>query len=170
MFDIQAVKSSEDIRNVAMLAHEIWNQHFVSIIGQEQVDYMLNEFQSPSAIMGQLSTGFEYFLAVSNQDEQAAKVGYLGLLADEIEGRLLISKIYIREQNRGTGLGNYLLDFVKKLSSERNLKTIWLTVNRHNEETINWYQRKGFVIVDEVKKDIGGGFFMDDYIMELTVD
>lgn len=155
---------------MAMLAHEIWNQHFVSIIGQEQVDYMLNEFQSPSAIMGQLSTGFEYFLAVTNHQEQEEKAGYLGILADENASRLMISKIYIREKNRGTGLGNYLLDFVKTRCSERNLKTVWLTVNRFNDETISWYQRKGFDIVDEVKKDIGGGFVMDDYIMELTVD
>lgn len=169
MFNIQPVKSSDDIRDVAMLAHEIWNQHFVSIIGQQQVDYMLNQFQSPSAIMEQLSTGFEYFLAVTNQEAQEEKAGYLGLFADENESRLLISKIYIREQNRGAGLGNFLLDFVKNLAIERNLKIIWLTVNRFNLDTIDWYKQKGFVIVDEVKKDIGGGFFMDDYIMELTV-
>ena len=170
MLDIRPVNSSEEIRDVAILAHEIWNQHFVSIIGQQQVDYMLNEFQSPSAIITQMASGFEYFLVVSRQGNHEQKAGYLGLLADEDSGRLMISKIYIREQNRGTGLGNYLLNFVKKLASERGQKTLWLTVNRCNTDTIDWYKRKGFVIVDEVKKDIGSGFIMDDYIMELTVD
>ena len=28
------------------------------------------------------------------------------------------------------------------------------------------YERRGFNTIDEVKKDIGGGFYMDDYIME----
>jgi len=170
MFDIQAVKSSDDIREVAMLAHEIWNQHFVSIIGQQQVDYMLNEFQSPSAIISQISTGFEYYLVFTEREDQLEKAGYLGLLPDEEEGRLMISKIYIKAQHRGAGLGNYSVDFVKNLCAERQLKTIWLTVNRFNNDTLDWYKRKGFVIVDEVKKDIGGGFVMDDFIMELTVD
>jgi ribosomal protein S18 acetylase RimI-like enzyme len=169
MFDIQTVKSSEDVRDVAMLAHEIWNQHFVSIIGQEQVDYMLREFQSPSAILSQMSSGFEYFLATSSRNGSPEKAGYLGLLADDDDKRLMISKIYIREQHRGNGLGNQLLDFVISLSSQRQLQTIWLTVNRFNETAIDWYRRKGFAIVDEVKKDIGEGFVMDDYIMELTV-
>ena len=170
MFDIQAVKSSEDIRDVAMLAHEIWNQYFVNIIGPEQVDYMLNEFQSPSAILSQISSGFEYFLAVSSQQQNVEKVGYLGLLPDQEKSRLMISKIYIKEQNRGTGLGSFLLDFLIKLSTEKGLNTIWLTVNRYNDDAIDWYKRKGFVIVDEVKKDIGSGFVMDDYMMELTFD
>jgi ribosomal protein S18 acetylase RimI-like enzyme len=170
MFDIQTVKSADDIREVAMLAHEIWNQYFVSIIGQEQVDYMLNEFQSPSAIIGQIASGYEYFLVTSSQNETPEKSGYLGLVPDEKDKRLMISKIYIREQHRGAGLGNYMLDFVKKLANDRGLTTIWLTVNRFNDDTIDWYKRKGFIIVDEVKKDIGGGFVMDDYLMELTVD
>ncbi|NNJ90748.1 MAG: GNAT family N-acetyltransferase, partial [Gammaproteobacteria bacterium] len=117
-----------------------------------------------------IASGHEYFLATSSQNETPEKFGYLAVVPDEAKNCLMISKIYIREQNRGTGLGNYLLDFVKKLATDRGLKTIWLTVNRFNDDTIDWYKRKGFVIVDEVKKDIGGGFIMDDYLMELTVD
>lgn len=169
MFEIQTVNTSDEIRDVAMLAHEIWNQHFADIIGQDQVDYMLGEFQSPSAIMSQISTGSEYFLALSCNKDCKDKVGYFGIVSDVEESRLMISKIYIREKNRGQGLGDYLLEFIKSVCFKRNLKTIWLTVNRFNNDTIDWYKRKGFVVVDEVKKDIGSGFFMDDYIMELTV-
>ena len=31
------------------------------------------------------------------------------------------------------------------------------------------YKHRGFIIVDKVKKDIGGGFFMDDYLMEKSI-
>ena len=170
MFDLRAVKSADEIRQVAMLAHEIWNQHFVRIIGQDQVDYMLREFQSPSAIVSQIAQGYEYYLVRSVEVEDFDNLGYLGLVPDEQSGRIMISKIYVREQNRGSGVGNFLLDQVKQLAVTRNLKTIWLTVNRFNDATVDWYKRKGFVIVDSVKKDIGEGFIMDDYIMELTVD
>ena len=44
--------------------------------------------------------------------------------------------------------------------------TIRLTVNKKNF-SINIYKRLGFSIVEDVKTDIGGGFFMDDYVMEM---
>ena len=166
MISIQPVKTKDDSQVVAHLAREIWNEHFVPIIGQQQVDYMLDQFQSPHAINSQLQSGFEYYLAL--QDEIAQ--GYLGLLPDMATRRMMISKIYIRNSARGYGLGNFLLDFVKQQSLERQIEKIWLTVNRHNDATLAWYKRKGFMIVDEVKKDIGNGFYMDDYIMELNVE
>jgi hypothetical protein len=62
-----------------------------------------------------------------------------------------------------------MLDFVESECKQRNLNTIWLTVNRFNHGPVEWYSRNGFETVDEVKKDIGGGFFMDDYIMEKKI-
>ena len=161
----EKVDNESCIRNVASLAHEIWNQHFVPIIGQAQVDYMLDKFQSVNAITKQLNEGFEYYIISSDK----TKAGYLGLLPDINSGKMMISKIYVRKELRGSGVGNSAIEFVKNLCRNRNINTIWLTVNRYNDDTIEWYLRKGFVIVQEVKKDIGNGFFMDDYIMEMKV-
>ena len=70
----------EEIDAVAVLAHEIWNQHFPSIIGQEQVDYMLAELQSASAISRQIrENGYEYYLVA----DEEARVGYFALVADD---------------------------------------------------------------------------------------
>jgi len=41
-----------------------------------------------------------------------------------------------------------------------------LGVNRFNEKAIRAYRRNGFAIREELKTDIGGGFVMDDFIME----
>ena len=49
MTTFKKVKNSNDIDTVAQLAHEIWNQHFTSIIGKAQVDYMLDKFQLQNA-------------------------------------------------------------------------------------------------------------------------
>ena len=38
---IVLAKTDDDIREIAVLAEEIWNQHFVDIIGKAQVDYMV---------------------------------------------------------------------------------------------------------------------------------
>jgi len=42
------------------LAREIWTDHYVPIIGQAQVDYMLDTFQREEAIAAQLAGGYEY--------------------------------------------------------------------------------------------------------------
>ncbi|MEM9329381.1 MAG: hypothetical protein AAGA85_27215 [Bacteroidota bacterium] len=44
-----------------------------------------------------------------------------------------------------------------------------LTVNKFNIDTIAWYERRGFVKREEVKMDIGGGYFMDDYVMQMDL-
>ena len=62
MAEISRVTDAGDVALVAGLAEEIWNQHFVGIIGQGQVDYMLGKFQSAEAIAGQIAEGYEYYL------------------------------------------------------------------------------------------------------------
>jgi GNAT superfamily N-acetyltransferase len=78
----------------------------------------------------------------------------------------MISKLYVTKDQRGGGVGSGLLRFTESEGQTRHLTTLWLTVNRFNDGPIQWYLRKGFNKVDEVKKDIGGGFYMDDFIME----
>lgn len=160
---IAPVTDSETIAEVAALAREIWNQHFVGMIGQAQVDYMLDRFQSPAAIGAQLASGAEYHLARIDGEP----CGYLGLIPNKPAGKLMLSKIYVKQSARGTGLGTALLDFTRQRARESGAESVWLTVNRGNLETIAWYKRKGFAVVDEKKMDIGSGFYMDDYIMEL---
>ncbi len=166
MHSLQPVNGQGDIESVARLAYEIWNDHFVDIIGQEQVDYMLDHYQSVPAITGQLEAGQQYFLLESG----GVPVGYLSLVSDKASKKIMISKIYLQRSARGMGLGQYLLDFVKLRCREHKVKTIWLTVNRNNQTSIDWYRRRGFVVIDEVCKDIGGGFYMDDFVMELNLD
>jgi len=88
------------------------------------------------------------------------------LVPDVANNKMMISKIYLRDSARGMGIGSKLLNFIENECSKRTLNKLWLTVNHFNAGPIEWYKQKGFEIIDEVKKDIGGSFFMDDYIME----
>lgn len=161
---ITKVTSALQIKTTADLAHKIWNHHYVPIIGQEQVDYMLKNMQSVDAIKSQMESGYEYYLL--SQDSRA--VGYLALRPNHPKGKLMISKIYVDTTLRGRGYGYQLLEFTRKLSLKRGIEFIWLTVNRHNSNTINWYKNRGFTVVREEKFDIGNGFIMDDYVLEVT--
>lgn len=165
MAEFRQVVSKEDIAEVARLAQEIWQEHYVQIIGQDQVDYMLEKFQSRDAITQQLAREYEYFLVL----DRGQSAGYIGVVPDPGASKLLLSKIYIRKEVRGRGLGKEAFEFVEKLCRQRGIVTIRLTVNKNNARSITWYQRRGFTNVGSAVQDIGEGFVMDDFIMEKTI-
>ncbi|WP_111708602.1 GNAT family N-acetyltransferase [Lutibacter citreus] len=163
---IKKVINKTDILAVEKLAFEIWNAHYTPIIGQEQVDYMLNKFQNFKAISNQLNTGYDYYIISNN----LKPVGYIGIVPNPESKKLMISKIYVDQNKKGSGFGAQLLNFTIKFAKENGFKTIWLTVNRYNSNSIKWYHKFGFIKTDTVKTDIGNGFIMDDFILELTVN
>lgn len=154
------VENTYHIAQVERLARKIWTECFTPIIGFPQVDYMLNTFQSVSAIQTQISNGYEYYLA----QDMADYVGYMALVPEE--DKIMISKIYTTSDSRGKGIGKAMLNFVE---SKCDSGAIWLTVNKQNHNAIQWYKRQGFDIKMSIKEDIGEGFFMDDYIMEKVI-
>lgn len=157
------VKTDGNIEELCTLADGIWHEHFTPIIGGAQVEYMVEKFQSVPAVTEQLRQGYEYFLLLL----EGRAVGYTGIHAEN--GELFLSKLYLRKENRGKGYARQAMNFLEELCRRRGLSKIWLTVNRHNGNTIAAYRAMGLTIVREQKADIGGGFFMDDYIMEKPV-
>jgi ribosomal protein S18 acetylase RimI-like enzyme len=158
--NIEKVSTEAQIETVARLASEIWNQHFVPIIGQAQVDYMVEKFQSKRAISEQIEGGYSYYLLKGDDDY----VGYTGMCFKEDE--LFLSKLYIRASGRGKGYGRKAVEFIEELAREKGLSRIRLTVNKNNTDTINAYEKLGFKNLGSLVQDIGGGFVMDDYEME----
>lgn len=163
-FSITHANTPDQIAELARLAAEIWREYYVSIITMEQIEYMVETFQSVSAITEQIhNQGYEYYLIGS--DDSVA--GYLAVKQDE--GKLFLSKFYIGKEYRGRGYASQAMAFLEQLCKERSLSHIWLTVNRHNESSIAVYKKKGFQIVREQVADIGNGFVMDDYVMEKEI-
>ena len=52
--ELRKVETLEQIEETARLANEIWNGHYISIISQEQIDYMVQKFQSAEVIAEQI--------------------------------------------------------------------------------------------------------------------
>ncbi|MHC4298254.1 MAG: GNAT family N-acetyltransferase [Planctomycetota bacterium] len=159
----EKVSTEAQIETVARLAFEIWNQHFVPIIGKAQVDYMVEKFQSKRAISEQIERGYSYYLLTADDDY----VGYTGICLRQDE--LFLSKLYIGAACRGKGYGKKALEFIEALAKEKGLGRITLTVNKNNTDTIKAYEKLGFKNLGSLVQDIGGGFVMDDYKMEKAV-
>lgn len=150
---------------VAALAHEIWYEYYVPLIGRAQVDYMVARFQSVAAMQAQIEQGYEYFL-VQRQHETGkwSDIGYCAVQAQP--GRVMfLSKFYLHHAARGSGTGRRCMEFIEGLARRRELSLLWLTVNKGNP-AVQAYQRLGFRIAADLVVDIGGGFVMDDYRME----
>jgi len=160
---IEKVSTETQIETVARLAFEIWNQHFIPIIGKAQVDYMVEKFQSERAISEQIETGYSYYLLKADDDY----AGYTGVCPKEDE--LFLSKLYIRVSQRGKGFGRKAIEFLEDLAREKGLSKITLTVNKNNTDSIKAYEEFGFTNLGIFVQDIGNGFVMDDYKMEKVV-
>ena len=159
------VKSGPQIESVAAMADEIWHEWFPSIISESQIDYMLEKFQSAGAVKEQLENeGYRYFIIMNGGDY----IGYTAIRPDS-DGRLFLSKIYIKKEHRGKGFGRAVFEFLKEICSENGLHGIWLTVNKYNTDSINVYKKCGFRLIGEGVTDIGNGYVMDDYFFQLDV-
>ncbi|MEX0928169.1 MAG: GNAT family N-acetyltransferase [Balneolales bacterium] len=165
MIKLVQVKTDTEIHAVAGLAEVIWNEYFPAIIGQAQVDYMVHKFQSREAIAAQLNTGFLYYLINNGQDD----VGYLGLVSQDSQESLQLSKLYILKDWRQQGIAREVLKEIMSDSREKGYTRLFLTVNKYNRTAIAAYEKLGFGHIGEMITDIGQGFTMDDYVMEITI-
>ncbi|MCR2808071.1 GNAT family N-acetyltransferase [Paenibacillus soyae] len=159
------VHSLEEIMELARMAAEIWREYYVSIISKEQIEYMIGQYQSGSAIANQIQhQGYEYYFI----QENGRAVGYLSVKQEQ--GKLFLSKFYVRREHRGRGYASQAMAFLEQLCRERSLSHIWLTVNRHNESSIAVYDKKGFRTLREQIAEIGNGYVMDDFVMEKAIE
>ena len=56
----------KDIPIMEQLAKEIWREYSICFISAEQIEYMLEKFQSEIAIKEQLSKAYEYYFLQEN--------------------------------------------------------------------------------------------------------
>lgn len=157
---IEEVRTEEEITELCVMAKGIWEEYFTPIIGEGQVAYMLDKFQSPPAVTAQLQEGYRYYRFI----RQGEYIGYTGIHPEEKE--LFLSKLYLKKEYRGKGYARQALTFLEEFCGREGLQSIYLTVNRHNDSTIVIYRKLGFETIREQKADIGDGYYMDDFVMQ----
>lgn len=148
----------QNIEELASLASSIWHEYWTCLLSPEQIDYMVENFQSAHAMKNQIENeNYTYYFIIQN----GQKAGYFGI--SDKKDYLFLSKLYIKKDFRHKGIGTQAFEEIKRLA---NGKKVQLTVNKQNINSINAYKKWGFKTIDAVVTDIGSGFVMDDYIME----
>ena len=142
----------------------LWHSAYDDLLGTGQVDYMTQKFQSAEAMRRQAEgENYLYFRILAGGEV----CGYCAL-KPEAE-KLFLSKLYLREEKRGQGLGQRALSVVAEYAQRLGLRAVYLTVNKGNARAIRAYEKFGFVRTGSGVTDIGGGYAMDDYIYEYSL-
>ncbi len=163
--DFVRVTNPAEINAVADLAKEIWNEYYTPIIGENQVGYMIDKFQSAQAITAQINKeNYKYYLIFQALEPS----GYIGIQQKCEE--LFLSKFYIQKEKRGNGLGRRAFEFIVTRAKKLGSKFITLTVNKNNTSSISAYEKLGFRNEGPVVADIGNGYIMDDYLMKYIIE
>ena len=157
--------TSKDIPIIQEIAHKTWPITYGSILSKAQLDYMMDLMYSDESLLEQLKTKPLFFLAY----EDDVCLGFTSCENNYLNNNVTrIHKIYILPEAQGKGVGKLLVDKVIALAKENQSKVISLNVNKFNN-AVSFYQKLGFEIVGQEDIDIGNGFLMEDYKMELKI-
>lgn len=150
--------TEKDIPVIAQLAHKIWHKHYPDIITIEQIDYMLSNRYSAGAIGQQMRGGEKFFLAYA-EDEPIAYASV------ELQDHFYyLHKFYVDVSKHRGGIGHHFFAYLlKQMDASKPIK---LQVNRMNYKAINFYFKMGFVIEHAEDFEIGGGYYMNDFVMK----
>lgn len=150
----------DEIPALSHLAMAIMREHYDPIVGKAQNDYMLEKFQSESAIKEQIAGGYRYYFVKID----GKNVGFMAFYPRD--GKMYISKFYLSKEFRGRGISKEMLAFVKAEARREGFLKIYLNVNKYNSGSIAAYRRLGFYKLFDEVNDIGNGYVMDDYVLE----
>ena len=155
--------SPSDIELIRELCFKVWPQTYASILTTAQIDYMLEMMYSPESLKQQLRNGADYMLCYDG----AEPVGFASLEPGD-GNKFKLSKLYVLPNQQGKGTGRYMIEYIAALAAQRGGTVLQLQVNKHNAAQ-HFYQKLGFKIAKSAVFDIGNGFVMDDYVMELAL-
>ena len=154
-----------DIPALQEMARITWEPTYLPIIGQEQVDFMLDKMYSNGVLLEEMMNGCSFLIAEDN----SADLGFASYaLTDPENFTYKLHKLYVLPKAHGKGVGKFLINEIVNKVRAAGGKTLELNVNRANTAK-NFYIKAGFEIKESVDIEIGNGFFMNDYVMVKTV-
>jgi ribosomal protein S18 acetylase RimI-like enzyme len=163
---IQLKRAKEaDIPIIQEIARVTWQPTYVPLLGQIQVDYMLEKMYNKGALLEQLAEGYVFLIAELGMEQ----VGFAAYSIIDHDNRgYKLHKIYVLPDAHGKGVGKFLMNEVVGQVRDAGGKSLSLNVNRNNKAQ-NFYEKAGFKVKETVDIEIGNGFFMNDYVMEMPI-
>ncbi|MET0391505.1 MAG: GNAT family N-acetyltransferase [Chitinophagaceae bacterium] len=152
-----------DIPLIRELTFRIWPHTYGSILSGEQISYMLEKMYSERSLTGQMEQQHEFVILYDG----VQPIGFASVGLQE-PGVFRLHKLYVLPEYQGKGAGRFALQELAKAARRRGGRSLLLNVNRHNK-ALNFYEKNGFAVIREEDIDIGNGYFMNDYVMEMKL-
>lgn len=160
------VATEKQILEVEKAANQVWHNYYKDIYSGEQIDYMLEKYQSRDALKKQMADKYIYYMLLSDNNF----AGYLCF--KHFPDHVLISRLYIKPEYRRQGLARRSISLFENISRNEEfsyIKKLKAYVERNNDFALNVYEHLGFKKIKSVDTDIGNGFFCRDYLMEKKI-
>ena len=164
--------TAADFATLAGLAGTIWRAHYTGIIGSAQIDYMLAGRYTPEKLRLYLNAADRWLMLLRIDSPNGSRaVGYCSYALADDPGEMKpsvmkLEQLYVLPELHGQGLGKLMLRHVEEQARVHGRSTLLLQTNKRNDIAITFYRKAGFTVREASVFDIGGGFVMDDYVME----
>lgn len=154
-----------ELQIVQTIAHQTWPNTFAEILTTEQIDYMLEWMYNKAILEKNYDDGHQFYAYFENN----LAIGFMAIQVNLLEGKSLkIHKLYVLPNQQGKGVGYKLFQKAIEIAKNLEQKDVFLNVNRFNK-AVDFYKRVGFSILKEENIEIGKGFLMEDYVMQLSI-
>ncbi len=163
---IEPATKDGHLSEIHELAYAVWRDHYPGIISSEQIEYMLRKDYSVDALRRDLTHCQIHFDCAR---VESALVGFSAYGAHSEAGGLMLHKLYVEVAQRGKGYAHKLVEVASEHARANSFDCVVLRVNKANRVAIAAYERMGFSSRGSIVTDIGGGFEMDDYLMQLDL-
>lgn len=150
----------DNIPLIQGIVRATWPDAYTSILGEEQVNYMLEKFYSAPSLTKQFKNNHYFFLAL----KENLPIGFASF-STIYQNIYKLQKLYVLSSEQKTGAGQALLNKVEKEAKKMGAVKLQLNVNRKNIAK-RFYEKNGFAIARQEDIDIDNGFFMNDFVME----
>lgn len=151
-----------DITKIRSIADNVWQAHYSKIISQEQIDFMYPLMYSESSLGKQMEQGHQFFI----YQEADLALGFVSMVYEN--DIIKIPKLYVRIDAQGKSIGKKLILKIKEEAKILNASAVQLNVNRFNTDSIAFYKKVGFEIIDAVDIPLDK-FLLEDYVMRLSL-
>jgi diamine N-acetyltransferase len=155
--------SLNDIECIRSLALEIWPATYSETFSPQQVIYMLNKLFSEASLRRQMTSEHQYI--VIKADYQP--IGFASY-SEILPSTFKLHKIYILPAYQGLGAGKFTMEKIIAVLTAKKATALTLNVNKHNPAK-TFYEQLGFKIAKTEFSEVGDGYFINDYVMELKL-
>jgi len=139
----------DDIKQVQEVAKQSWYSTYEGIIPLEIQDGFLKSAYSDEMMKKRLEQTTLLVLEIEGEI-----VGFANFFRLKEAGEVELGAIYIIPEYQGKGFGTLLLnEGIKRL---KDVKKIFVNVEKENKIGMNFYNAKGFQITSEFDDDFGG--------------